>query len=351
MDPVVSADGVAKRYGETVALDGVSLSIATGEVFGLIGPNGAGKTTLVRSLTGTVEPDAGTVRLFGSTPESVDPTAIGVLPQAFSPPARLTVDELVRYYASLYPDSRDPDAVVDAVGLGDSTDTWYENLSGGQQRRLCVGTTLLNDPDLLVLDEPTTGIDPAGRRTIWELIESLAERGTAVLLTTHDMAEAERLADRVGLLADGRLLDVGTPATLVDDHTEGASVRIEIPDIAPARASEEDEGAPDPSSIAASIEDRVVRPVTARAGALTVHDVEATAIGSIVETLESLEVRYTELDWAEPGLEEVYLALLDDPTDAGAWAADGRDTAPAPDGTDTTDDSVTVDTAAGGERR
>ncbi|MDF9745092.1 ABC transporter ATP-binding protein [Natrinema salsiterrestre] len=300
MTAVVDATDLEKRYGETVALSGASLSVESGEVFGLIGPNGAGKTTLVRALTGTTEPDTGTARILGESPAAVDRDRLGVLPQEFSPPARLSARELLSYYAGLYDDPRDPDDVLADVGLVDAGETWYEDLSGGQQRRVCVGSALVNDPDLLFLDEPTTGIDPAGRRTVWGLIEDLAADGTTVVLTTHDMAEAERLADRVGLLADGSLVAQGTPEALVRDH--GGSSRLTI------------ETAADPAAFA-DLEYPVERPNQGRGrspdSAVVVRDVDPAAIGTVVDYLEARDIEYTELSWAEPDLEDVYLELAD----------------------------------------
>ncbi|MXV64140.1 ATP-binding cassette domain-containing protein [Natronorubrum sp. JWXQ-INN-674] len=300
MTAVVEATDLEKTYGETVALSGASLSVTAGEVFGLIGPNGAGKTTLVRALTGTTEPDSGTARVLGEAPAAIDRGRLGVLPQDFSPPDRLSARELLAYYAGLYDDPRDPDAVLADVGLADARDTWYEDLSGGQQRRVCVGSTLVNDPDVLFLDEPTTGIDPAGRRTVWRLIEDLAAGGTTVLLTTHDMAEAERLADRVGLLADGSLVACDTPAALVRKH--GGSSRLTIETTAESEAFED-------------LEYPVERPGRGRHGtpdgALVVRDIAPAEIGAVVDYLEDRNLEYTGLSWAEPDLEDVYLELAD----------------------------------------
>ncbi|ELZ25349.1 ABC transporter ATP-binding protein [Natrinema limicola] len=300
MEAVVEATDLEKTYGETVALSRASLSVARGEVFALIGPNGAGKTTLVRALTGTTEPDSGSARILGASPAAVNRDRLGVLPQEFSPPGRLSARELLAYYAGLYDDARDPDDVLADVGLVDAGDTWYEDLSGGQQRRACVGSALVNDPDLLFLDEPTTGIDPAGRRTVWRLIEDLADAGTTVVLTTHDMAEAERLADRVGLLADGSLVAQGTPADLVRDH--GGSSRLTI------------ETEADPDAFA-DLEHPVDRPEHGRGrtpdNAVVVRDIDPASIGSVVDYLETHDIAYTELSWAEPDLEDVYLALAD----------------------------------------
>ncbi|MFB6165420.1 MAG: ABC transporter ATP-binding protein [Haloarculaceae archaeon] len=289
MTEAIVAEDVRRVYGDTVAVDGVSLSIDAGEVFALIGPNGAGKTTLTRSLLGTTDAE-GTVRVFGHPPTQVDRARIGLLPQAFGPPDRLTARELVRYYAGLYDEARDVDAVLADVGLTDSAGTWYENLSGGQQRRTCVAAAIVNDPDLLVLDEPTTGIDPAGRRAVWRLIEDLAAGGTTVFLTTHYMAEAERLADRVGLLADGRLVACDAPGELIAAH--GGDSRLVVD-----------------TDAEPSITDELGYPAELAEGQLTVYDVPPEAIGEVVAALEAAGAAYDSLAWTEPDLEDVYLDL------------------------------------------
>ena len=297
---VIRADSVRRRYGETVALDGVSFAVEAGEVFALVGPNGAGKTTLIRALTGTTKAD-GEIAVFGGQPADVGGERIGLLPQEFSPADRLTARELVAYYGGLYDESRDVEAVLEDVGLADSADTHYENLSGGQKRRACVGTALVNDPDLLVLDEPTTGIDPGGRRELWGLIEGLTESGTTVLLTTHYMAEAERLADRVGLLADGRLVALGPPAELVEIHGGADRLVIEADDEGAATRALEMEGyrvLPDERHLAVGV--------------------GPEEIPAVVETLSAAGVDYERLTWRQPGLEDVYLAVTG--ADVGAPA-------------------------------
>ncbi|GAB3666318.1 ABC transporter ATP-binding protein [Halopiger thermotolerans] len=313
MEAVVEATELEKTYGETVALSGASLTIERGEVFALIGPNGAGKTTLVRALTGTTDPDAGEARILGDAPRAVDRDRLGVLPQDFSPPDRLTARELLDYYAGLYDDARDPAAVLADVGLVDSADTWYEDLSGGQQRRACVGATLVNDPDLLFLDEPTTGIDPAGRRTVWRLIEELAAGGTTVVLTTHDMAEAERLADRVGLLADGSLVAQGTPDALVAEH--GGSSRLTVDTDADPAAFDD---------LEYPVERTADRGRNRNAG-VVVREIEPEAIGTVVDYLEDREIAYSGLSWTEPDLETVYLELADATERERTGRLDGAD--------------------------
>jgi ABC-2 type transport system ATP-binding protein len=289
MDAIVAED-VTRAYGETVAVDGVSLSVGEGEVFALVGPNGAGKTTLVRALTGTTDYE-GRVELLGRPPRQVDRERLGLLPQEFTPAERLTARELVAYYGGLYDDARDPGAVLADVGMADDADGYYETLSGGQQRRTCVATALVNDPDLLVLDEPTTGIDPAGRRVFRRLLEDLAAAGTTVLVTTHYMEEAERLADRVGLLAGGELVALDTPETLVAEHGGGSRLHVE--------GSFEDQGAvPD-----------LPYPAALDGGRLTVRDVPPEAIGDVVDALTAVGVDYESLTWTEPDLEDVYLEL------------------------------------------
>ena len=286
---VVAAEDLTRSYGETTALDGVSLSVARGEVFGLVGPNGAGKTTLVRALTGTTDAE-GTVELFGTDPRSVDKDRIGLLPQEFDPPDRLTARELISYYRGLYDDGRPVEDTLEDVGMADDADTYYENLSGGQKRRTCVAATLVNDPDLLVLDEPTTGIDPAGRRQLWGLLTDLADAGTTILITTHYMEEAQQLADRVGLLAAGELVALDTPAALVADHGGESLLYVD---------GEFENG----------IEAAIDYETSLDGDRLTVRDVRPGDIGAITKALDGAGIEYDSLTWTEPDLEDVYLEL------------------------------------------
>ncbi|RLM59183.1 ABC transporter ATP-binding protein [Halobellus sp. Atlit-31R] len=291
MTAALVAEDVRKSYGDVTALDGVSLAIEPGEVFGLVGPNGAGKTTLVRALTGTTEVD-GEVSVLGSAPTAVEKSKIGLLPQSFSPAGRLTARELIRQYAGLYDSARDPDAVLADVGIeGDTAEQWYETLSGGQQRRVCVAIALVNDPDVLFLDEPTTGIDPAGRRALWELLEGLSSGGTTVLLTSHSMAEVERLSDRVGFLCDGRLAARGPPHELVATHGGESRLLFET-DAAAAPATAD-----------------LDYDVSARNGHLVVEGVGPRDIGDVVAAFESRGVDFESLTWKQPDLEDVYLEL------------------------------------------
>ncbi len=300
--PVILGEGVRKSYGEIVALDGVDLAVGAGEVFGLIGPNGAGKTTLVRALTGTATV-AGSVRVFGVPPREVDPQRVGLLPQSFDPPARLTARELVDYYGGLYDDARDTTAVLRDVGMVDDADAWYETLSGGQKRRTCVATAIVNDPDLLFLDEPTTGIDPAGRQSIHRLVERLAADGTTVLLTSHAMDEVQRLADRVALLRDGGVVAVGAPNELIAAH--GGRPRLDVT-LAEGSTGDETDGSNVADAVADAVGGADVKPTEE---GLRVVGVRPESIGEVVDALATTRVDFESLSWSEPSLEDVYLEL------------------------------------------
>ncbi|MCU4800828.1 ABC transporter ATP-binding protein [Halobacteria archaeon HArc-gm2] len=307
MEEVLVAENVRRAYGDTVALADVSLTLGEGEVVALVGPNGAGKTTLVRALTGTTDAE-GRVELFGTSPRDVDRDRIGLLPQDFSPHDRLTARELLAYYAGLYDESRDVERVLADVGLADDAGTWYENLSGGQQRRTCVGATLVNDPDLLFLDEPTTGIDPAGRHDLWELLEGLADAGVTILVTTHDMEEAHRLADRVGLLADGELVAIDAPDALIEAY--GGESRLTV-------SGDVDE------SVATTLR----YPAAFDGDGMTVSGVAPEDIGGVVRELEDAGVDYDGLSWAEPDLEAVYMELTGNRVGRGDRGTDREPTA------------------------
>jgi ABC-2 type transport system ATP-binding protein len=302
MTAALVAEDVRKSYGDVTALDGVSLAVERGEVFGLVGPNGAGKTTLVRALTGTAAV-GGSVSVLGDAPDAVEKSRIGLLPQSFSPAARLTPRELLSQYAGLYDEAREPDAVLSAVGIGEeSAEQWYESLSGGQKRRVCVAIALVNDPDVLFLDEPTTGIDPAGRRALWDLLDGLAAGGTTVLLTSHSMGEVERLADRVGFLNAGRLIAVGAPRDLVETHGGRSRLLVELG----AREAGGD--------LAVDLD----FDVSARDGLLVVDGVGPRDIGGVVDALEARDVDFESLTWKQPDLEDVYLELTGESFAGGA---------------------------------
>ncbi len=213
----VSARGLRKQYRGTTAVAGIDLDIERGEIFALLGPNGAGKTTTIEILEGHRRRDAGEVSVLGSDPSRADRawrSRIGIVPQTQITPGELTVREMVSHFGSYFPDPRGTDEVIEAVGLGEQARTRLRRLSGGQLRRVDVAVGIVGRPELLFLDEPTTGFDPQARRRFWDLIAGLAGDGTTILLTTHYLDEASALANRVGVLAGGRIVAIGTPAGL-----------------------------------------------------------------------------------------------------------------------------------------
>jgi ABC-2 type transport system ATP-binding protein len=216
-DMAVRVEGLRKRYGDTSAVDGVELEIGRGEVFALLGPNGAGKTTTVEILEGFRHRDGGVAEVLGQDPGRAGRAwraRIGIVLQLASAGPELTVREMVRHFAGFYPRPRDPDEVIALVGLDDQAGKRISALSGGQARRVDVALGIVGRPELLFLDEPTTGFDPQARRQFWEVVRALAAEGVTILLTTHYLEEAEALAGRLAVLAAGRVVATGTPAAL-----------------------------------------------------------------------------------------------------------------------------------------
>jgi ABC-2 type transport system ATP-binding protein len=276
----ISVRGLRKSYGALEAVRGVDFEIEEGEVFGLLGPNGAGKTTTVEILEGYRRRDAGEVSVLGHDPQDPGPEfrqRIGVVLQQSQLWQNVTVRETHAIFAGYYEAPRDVDEVIALVGLAEKRDARVKTLSGGQKRRLDLGVALVGDPDLVFLDEPTTGFDPAARRAAWEMIRSLRSLGKTVLLTTHYLDEAEQLADRVAVLREGVIVRIGTPRELTT-----ADLEVEI-------------------RYRRNGEEVLVR--TAEPTRL-LHELTGEALQR-GEELQRLEVR-------RPTLEEVYLSLLDD---------------------------------------
>ena len=219
---VIEVSGIRKAYGATVAVDDVSFAVMEGEIFGLIGPNGAGKTTTMESVEGLRAPDRGTITVLGLDPRR-DVYAlqerIGVQLQQAQLQKRIKVWEAAHLWASLYGRSASVgEGLLQQLGLSDKREARFMNLSGGQKQRLFIALALINDPEVVFLDELTTGLDPQARRAIWELVRGIKDRGKTVFLTTHLMEEAERLCDRVAIIEHGRIIDIDTPAALVARH-------------------------------------------------------------------------------------------------------------------------------------
>jgi ABC-2 type transport system ATP-binding protein len=215
---IVEVTDLTKHYDGRAAVAGVSFSVEEGEIFGILGPNGAGKTTTVESIAGLRKPDGGSIRVLGLDPRQDRDRLreiVGVQLQESELPERMTVVEALRLFASFYADPVDPEQLIGELGLSEKRTTAYRSLSGGQKQRLSVGLALVGRPRVAILDELSTGLDPQGRRETWQLIESIRERGVTVLLVTHLMEEAERLADRVAVIDAGRIIAIDTPAGIV----------------------------------------------------------------------------------------------------------------------------------------
>src|ERR1700704_6676686 len=234
MGSVIQVSKVRKTYGATVAVDEVSFEVQDGEIFGLIGPNGAGKTTTMECIEGLRKPDSGTISVLG-----LDPfrqvyklqERIGVQLQQAQLQKRIKVWEAVDLWASLYrKNAVDGERLLEQLGLTDKRNAWFMNLSGGQKQRLFIALALINDPEVVFLDELTTGLDPQARRAIWDLVRGIRERGKTVFLTTHLMEEAERLCDRVAIIDHGRIIDIGSPADLVRRHCPERTVIVATDD-------------------------------------------------------------------------------------------------------------------------
>jgi ABC-2 type transport system ATP-binding protein len=270
--------GLRKSYGERTAVDGIDLDVAHGEVFALLGPNGAGKTTTVEILEGYRARDAGEVSVLGHDPAAPTPgwrARVGIVLPSVADLSELTVRETVRHFAGYYPRPRDPDEVIETVGLTGSAGQRTRLLSGGQRRRLDVALGILGRPELLFLDEPTTGFDPAARRLFWALVEGLAREGTTILLTTHYLDEAQQLADRVGILVAGRLRAIGPVGTVGGEQARMPIVRWREPhDSGPREARTSQPG-------------RFVADLVARTGA-----------------------EPAEVEVVRPSLEDIYLGLV-----------------------------------------
>jgi ABC-2 type transport system ATP-binding protein len=296
--PVISVAGVRKTYGRTVAVDEVSFDVRDGEIFGLIGPNGAGKTTTMECVEGIRKPDRGTISVLGLDPfrdvyQLQD--RIGVQLQQAHLQKRIKVWEAVHLWASLY---RQPvghgERLLEQLGLSEKRNAWFMTLSGGQQQRLFIALALINDPEVVFLDELTTGLDPQARRAIWDLVRGIRARGKTVFMTTHLMEEAERLCDRVAIIEHGRIIDVDSPQRLVESHCPERTVVLHADD---ARAEQWFRGL------------RQAIDVKHDAGLYTIRGRGDGFITEVIQCLAEHQVRVASFRAEQPTLEDVFLKL------------------------------------------
>ena len=310
MGAVIAVDGLVKDYGAVRAVDGVSFEVAEGEVVALLGPNGAGKSTIVEILEGHRRRSAGSVEVLGVDPGSAPRwfrDRIGIVLQSSGIDPELTVREVIDLYRRVYRRPRPTDEMIEITELAEKADARVTSLSGGQQRRVDLALGLVGDPELIFLDEPTTGFDPAARRRSWDLIRDLAARGRTVLLTTHYLEEAEHLADRVAVLARGRIAAEGTPARLRADASGTTLIRFRLPEEVDTVES-------------------LVGPLAGRAKGRGRHLEVATEtptadLAHLTGWALHRGIELTELTVASPTLEEAYLALVGDDGDDGGEAA------------------------------
>ncbi len=293
---IVEVSDLRKRYGSHVAVDGVSFAVEEGEIFGILGPNGAGKTTTVESIAGLRKPDGGTIRVLGFDPQQdrdrLRPL-VGVQLQESELPDRMTAAEAVEMFASFYADPQDPTRLIGDLGLTEKRETQYRNLSGGQKQRLSIALALVGKPKVAILDELTTGLDPQARRETWQVIESIRERGVTVLLVTHFMEEAERLADRVAIIDSGRIVAIDTPAGIISRLDAEQTLRFR------------------PS---APIEDGLLTDLpevndVKRAGPMVVVTGTGNLIHAVTSVLAQRQVVANDLRVEQANLDDAYLAL------------------------------------------
>jgi len=295
---VIQVSGIRKTYGRTVAVDEVSFEVNDGEIFGLIGPNGAGKTTTMECVEGIRKPDRGTISVLG-----LDPfrqvyklqERIGVQLQQAQLQKRIKVWEAVDLWASLYRKKTiDGERLLEQLGLIEKRDAWFMNLSGGQKQRLFIALALINDPEVVFLDELTTGLDPQARRAIWELVRGIRERGKTVFLTTHLMEEAERLCDRVAIIEHGRIIDIDTPQRLVARHCPERTVVLDTDD---ASAEERFRAIPRVESVVRSDLQ------------FTIRGQGDDLVTEVIRCLSENRIRVTDFRMVVPSLEDVFLKL------------------------------------------
>jgi ABC-2 type transport system ATP-binding protein len=296
-DPIIQVSRIRKSYGATAAVSDVSFDVSEGEVFGLIGPNGAGKTTTMECVEGVRRPDAGRISIMGLDPfrdvYQVQ-NRIGVQLQQAQLQKRIKVWEAVDLWASLYPKPLDGNRLLEQLGLADKRNAWFMTLSGGQKQRLFIALALINDPEVVFLDELTTGLDPQSRRAIWDLVRGIRDRGKTVFLTTHLMEEAERLCDRVAIIEYGKIIDIGSPEELVGRHCPMRTVILATGD---ALAEERLRAIPQ------------VENVLRQDCQFTLQGRGDDFVTEVIQCLSENRIRVTDFRTVLPNLEDVFLKL------------------------------------------
>jgi ABC-2 type transport system ATP-binding protein len=294
--PAIVVSSLMKAYGKLQAVDGISFSVNDGEVFSLLGPNGAGKTTTIEILEGLREKDSGDVKVLGLDPWKEGDALhkrIGVIPQGFTFLPYITPREAVNYYASLFDVKVDADEILRIVLLQDSSASYFMKLSGGQKQKMGLALSLVNKPNLVFLDEPTTGLDPQARRAIWEVIRNLKKEGISVLLTTHYLEEAEELADRVAIMNKGKIITTGTPAEIISQYGSGEKIRV--------RAG---------VNLAEFLKRNMGLGVEYADGVVTVNLKKKDDIMAVLETLGRSGEDWSDLTVRQDSLEEVFVKLV-----------------------------------------
>ena len=300
MDIIIHVEGLHKVYGATVAVDQVSFEVSEGEIFGMVGPNGAGKTTTIECLEGLRKQDSGTVRVLGLDPQREGHTLrvrTGMQLQQSNLPDRMKVWEALDLYASFYPKAADWNVLLSQLGLEEKRNAAFSKLSGGQKQRLFIALALLPDPQLVFLDELTTGLDPQARHAIWDLVRDVRVKGKTVILTTHFMEEAERLCDRVAILDHGRIVALATPTALIHNLKAEERVIFNLD-----------------GSLSAALENALssVGRVEVQGQEVTVHGKNGRKIplvSEVVGLLTGLGIQFRDLRTEQPNLEDVFLSL------------------------------------------
>lgn len=295
--PVIQVSSIRKTYGATVAVSEVSFEVGEGEIFGLIGPNGAGKTTTMECVEGVRRPDRGAISILG-----LDPfrdvyqlqNRIGVQLQQAQLQKRIKVWEAVDLWASLYSKAVDPGRLLEQLGLSSKRNAWFMTLSGGQKQRLFIALALINDPEVVFLDELTTGLDPQSRRAIWDLVRGIRDRGKTVFMTTHLMEEAERLCDRVAVIEHGKIIDIGSPEELVRRHCPARTVVLATD-----------------NALAEECLHRIpsAETVTRQDSRFTIQGRGDDFVTEVIQCLAENGIRVTDFRTVLPNLEDVFLKL------------------------------------------